>query len=93
MLVAHANAVQATIADLGSDGVHAAYGALIELAKGVARRRFDEVEPLLAPALAEAVKDLVRRHPIVNSLPGCWHANSAFPSAPSSGRSPRRENQ
>lgn len=34
---------------------------LIELAKAVARARFDDAEPLLAPALAQAAKDLAGR--------------------------------
>jgi AraC family transcriptional activator of tynA and feaB len=58
LLVAHVNMVQTTMADLGPAGVHAAHSTLIELAKAVARRRFDDVEPLLAPALVQAAKDL-----------------------------------
>ncbi|GAA2329791.1 helix-turn-helix domain-containing protein [Streptomyces violaceusniger] len=62
LLVAHTNTVHATMADLGPAGVHAAYSALIELAKAVARGRFDDVEPRLAPSLVQAAKDLVDSH-------------------------------
>jgi AraC-like DNA-binding protein len=58
LLVAHANTVHDTVTDLGSAGVQAAHSTLIELAKAVALRRFDDVEPRLAPALAQAAKDL-----------------------------------
>jgi AraC family transcriptional regulator, positive regulator of tynA and feaB len=59
LLTAHTNMVHLTMADLAPAGVQAAHSTLIELVKAVARRRFDEVEPLLAPALIEAAKDLV----------------------------------
>ncbi|MFE7439651.1 helix-turn-helix domain-containing protein [Streptomyces chartreusis] len=59
LLAAHAKMVHATIADLGPAGVQAAQGALIELAKGVVMRQFDDVEPRLVPVLAEAARDLV----------------------------------
>ncbi|WP_328352488.1 helix-turn-helix domain-containing protein [Streptomyces sp. NBC_00445] len=62
LLVAHTNMVHATIADLGPAGVRAAHSALIELAKAVAVGRFDDVEPRLAPALAQAAKDLADTH-------------------------------
>ena len=58
LLTAHADMVHATVADLGPAGVHAAHSTLIELAKAVAIRRFDDAEPLLAPTLAQAAKDL-----------------------------------
>ncbi|MYW06512.1 helix-turn-helix domain-containing protein [Streptomyces sp. SID3343] len=58
LLVAHTNMIHATVTDLGPAGLHAAHSALIELAKAVARHRFDDREPLLAPALAQAAKDL-----------------------------------
>lgn len=58
LLAAHTNMVHATMADLGPAGVHAAHSTLIELAKAVAKGRFDDVEPRLAPALAQAAKDL-----------------------------------
>lgn len=61
LLVAHANAVQVATPELGQAGVQAAQAAVIELAKAVARGRFDDVEPLLAPALAQAAKDLAER--------------------------------
>ncbi|WP_234357125.1 helix-turn-helix domain-containing protein [Streptomyces sp. NBRC 110028] len=62
LLVTHANMVHATVADLGPAGLHAAHGALIELAKAVVKGRFDDVEPRLAPALAQAAKDLADSH-------------------------------
>ncbi|OIJ90624.1 DNA-binding protein [Streptomyces sp. MUSC 14] len=62
LLTAHANMVHATIADLDPAGVHAAHSTLIELAKAVAWRRFDDAEPLLVPALAQAAKELSDRH-------------------------------
>jgi len=58
LLVAHANNVALTAPDLGQAGVEAAHAALIELAKAVATGRFDDAEPLLAPVLAQAAKDL-----------------------------------
>jgi AraC family transcriptional regulator, positive regulator of tynA and feaB len=61
LLMAHANMVYATMPDLAPAGVQAAHNTLIELAKAVARRCFDDVEPLLAPALAQAAKDLADR--------------------------------
>ncbi|WP_238432059.1 helix-turn-helix domain-containing protein [Streptomyces cavernae] len=62
LLVAHTNAVHATIADLGPAGEQAAHSTLIELAKAVVKDGFDDVEPRLAPALAEAAKDLADSH-------------------------------
>ncbi|QQM46459.1 helix-turn-helix domain-containing protein [Streptomyces liliifuscus] len=58
LLVAHTNMVHATMADLSPAGVHAAHSSLIELAKAVAQSRFDDMEPRLAPALAQAAKNL-----------------------------------
>jgi AraC family transcriptional regulator, positive regulator of tynA and feaB len=58
LLTAHSNMVHATMADLSPAGVDAAHSSLIELAKAVALQRFDDVEPRLAPALAQAAKDL-----------------------------------
>jgi AraC-like DNA-binding protein len=58
LLTAHAGMIHATVADLGTAGVEAAHSTLIELTKAVARGRFDDVEPLLAPALTQAAKDL-----------------------------------
>ncbi|MFD3583607.1 helix-turn-helix domain-containing protein [Streptomyces sp. NPDC058683] len=62
LLVAHSNMIYETVADLGPAGVHAAHSALIELAKAVARQRVDDAEPQLAPALAQAAKDLADSH-------------------------------
>jgi AraC-like DNA-binding protein len=58
LLVAHANMVHGILADLSPAGVHAAHSTLLELSKAVAVRRFDDVEPRLAPALVQAAKDL-----------------------------------
>jgi AraC family transcriptional regulator, positive regulator of tynA and feaB len=58
LLAAHANTVELTAPDLSQAGVEAAHSTLIELAKAVARGRFDDAEPLLAPALAQAAKEL-----------------------------------
>jgi AraC family transcriptional regulator, positive regulator of tynA and feaB len=54
VLAAHANMVSATVRDLSPAGVQGARDALVELARGVLRREFDDVEPRLAPALARA---------------------------------------
>jgi AraC-like DNA-binding protein len=62
MLLAHTNVVHATFADLGPAGVRAAHSTVAELARAVAAGGFDDVEPLLAPALAQAAKDLADRH-------------------------------
>jgi AraC family transcriptional regulator, positive regulator of tynA and feaB len=62
LLTAHANTVEVTAPDLGQTGVEAGHSALIELAKAVARGRFDDAEPLLAPALVEAAKELAESH-------------------------------
>ena len=61
LLTAHTNMLYRTIADLGPAGIQAAHGALIELAKAVARRSFDDQEPRLAPALVRAARDLADR--------------------------------
>ena len=59
LLTAHTNMIYSTKPDLSPAGVQAAHSTLIELAKAVARQRYDDVEPLLAPCLAQAAKDLV----------------------------------
>ena len=61
LLTAHTNMVHSTMPDLAPAGVHAVHSTLIELAKAVARCRFDDAEPLLAPALVQAAKDLAER--------------------------------
>ena len=61
LLMAHANMIYATMPDLAPAGVQAAHSTLIELAKAVARSSFDDTEPLLAPALVQAAKDLADR--------------------------------
>jgi AraC family transcriptional regulator, positive regulator of tynA and feaB len=58
LLAAHTNMVCQMMPDLTPAGVQAAHSTLIELAKAVARQCFDDAEPLLAPALAQAAKDL-----------------------------------
>lgn len=58
LLTAHTNMLYQTMHDLGPAGAQAAHSTLMELAKAVARSRFDDTEPLLAPALAQAAKDL-----------------------------------
>ncbi|MCS7482874.1 helix-turn-helix domain-containing protein [Umezawaea endophytica] len=58
LLLAHANMVQATMADLHPVGVHAARGTLVELAIAVVLGRVDDSEPLLGPALAQAAKGI-----------------------------------
>ncbi|MEU0506931.1 helix-turn-helix domain-containing protein [Nocardia sp. NPDC005998] len=58
VLLAHTSTVHATVTDLGPAGVHAAHGALLELAKAVVTGGFDDAEPELEPALIEAAKVL-----------------------------------
>jgi AraC-like DNA-binding protein len=58
LLMAYAKTVDATLNELAPAGAQAARNALIELVKGVLTRGFDDVEPRLAPALAQAAKDL-----------------------------------
>ncbi|WP_194891167.1 helix-turn-helix domain-containing protein [Catenulispora pinisilvae] len=59
LLMAHARMIEATLDDLSPAGLQTARAALVELAKGVLARGVDGDEPLLAPALAQAAKDLV----------------------------------
>ncbi|WP_327386774.1 helix-turn-helix domain-containing protein [Streptomyces sp. NBC_01207] len=61
LLTALTDMIHITVADLGPAGVEAAQGTLVELTKAVAKGRFDDVEPRLAPALAQAAKDLADR--------------------------------
>ncbi len=61
LLTALTDMIHTTVADLGPAGVDAAEGTLIELTKAVAKGRFDDVEPRLAPALTQAAKDLADR--------------------------------
>ncbi|MFG1791193.1 helix-turn-helix domain-containing protein [Nocardia sp. NPDC049149] len=62
LLLAHTNMVHATVTDLGPAGVHAAHGAMIELAKAVVAGRFDDAEAALRPPLVEAAKVLADSH-------------------------------
>ncbi|MFJ6054806.1 helix-turn-helix domain-containing protein [Streptomyces sp. NPDC092307] len=61
LLTALTDMIHLTVADLGPSGVAAAQNTLIELTKAVAKGRFDDAEPRLAPALAQAAKDLADR--------------------------------
>jgi AraC family transcriptional activator of tynA and feaB len=61
LLMAHTKMIHATMADLGPAGVEAAHSTVVELAKAVARGRFDDAEPQLAPALVQAAMDLADR--------------------------------
>ncbi|MFE2141145.1 helix-turn-helix domain-containing protein [Streptomyces sp. NPDC059456] len=61
LLTALTDMIHTTVADLGPAGVEAAQGTLVELTKAVAKGRFDDAEPRLAPALAQAAKDLADR--------------------------------
>lgn len=80
LLMAHMSVIHATVADLGPAGVRAAHSAVIELAKAVAVRRFDDTEPLLAPPLARAAKaSPIDISPIRGSLPPHRPARSARP--------------
>lgn len=58
LLMAHADSIHDTVADLGPAGVQAARAALIELAKAAITGRFDDAEPGLWPALTRAAQDL-----------------------------------
>ncbi|MFB6809982.1 helix-turn-helix domain-containing protein [Streptomyces sp. NPDC056387] len=62
LLTALTDMIHTTVADLAPAGVAAAQSTLIELVKAVAKGRFDDVEPRLAPALTQAAKDLADRH-------------------------------
>jgi AraC family transcriptional regulator, positive regulator of tynA and feaB len=58
VLMAHAHMVTETAADLTPQGAGRARDALLELARAVVRRDFDDVEPRLAPALARAAREI-----------------------------------
>jgi AraC-like DNA-binding protein len=58
VLMAHARMVRQTVGDLTPAGSRAAGDALLELARGVMRSEFDDVEPRLAPALARAAMEI-----------------------------------
>ncbi|MFB9508678.1 helix-turn-helix domain-containing protein [Streptomyces aurantiacus] len=59
LLMAYVGIVETTLNDLSSAGVQAARASLLELVKGVLVQAFDDSEPRLAPALAQAAKDIV----------------------------------
>ncbi|MER5228062.1 helix-turn-helix domain-containing protein [Streptomyces flaveus] len=59
LLMGYAKLVDETLNDLTHAGVYAARNSLLELVKGVLTQGFDDHEPRLAPALAQAAKDLV----------------------------------
>ncbi|WP_235989769.1 hypothetical protein [Streptomyces ureilyticus] len=76
--------------DLTSAGVQATRDFLIELGKGVLGEGIDDQEPLLAPALAQAAKNLVDgASPTPTSPPRPWPANSTSQYGRCTGRSPR----
>ncbi|MFE2499839.1 helix-turn-helix transcriptional regulator [Streptomyces scopuliridis] len=61
LLVAHANMVEEALPDLSPAGVQAARDTLVELATAVAHYGFDDVNTRLAPALAQAAKNLAEQ--------------------------------
>ncbi|MFG3350244.1 helix-turn-helix domain-containing protein [Streptomyces sp. NPDC048018] len=61
LLTAMTDMIHMTVGELGPAGVAAAQATLVELTKAVAKGRFDDVEPRLAPALTQAAKDLADR--------------------------------
>ncbi|WP_215449646.1 helix-turn-helix domain-containing protein [Streptomyces sp. ATCC 21386] len=61
LLMAHTEIVEATLDDLTPAGAEAARSALLELVKGVLMRTFDDTEPLLAPALTQAAREIADR--------------------------------
>ncbi|SNY72298.1 helix-turn-helix domain-containing protein [Paractinoplanes atraurantiacus] len=62
ILMAHTTMVQRVATGLGPAAAEAARNALIELAKGLVLDHFDDREPVFAPALAQAAKDLADAH-------------------------------
>jgi AraC-like DNA-binding protein len=58
LLTAHADMVAENLPDLSPAGVRGARDALLELAKGVLRREFDDAEPRLAPTLVRAAMQI-----------------------------------
>ena len=58
VLTAHAHTVSEAARDLTPAGLRAARDALLELAKGSISGKFDDAEPLLAPALARAAMEI-----------------------------------
>ncbi|GAA2610831.1 MULTISPECIES: helix-turn-helix transcriptional regulator [Streptomyces] len=61
LLVAHATMVEEVLPELSPAGVRAARDTLVELAVAVAHRGFDDVNTRLAPALAQAAKNLAEQ--------------------------------
>ncbi|MDJ1136784.1 helix-turn-helix domain-containing protein [Streptomyces iconiensis] len=61
LLTAHATMVSRMADDLGPAGIDAARSTLAELARAAVRTGLDDVEPSLAPALAQAARDLADR--------------------------------
>ncbi|MDP9794735.1 AraC-like DNA-binding protein [Catenuloplanes nepalensis] len=61
LLLAHTGLLHDTIDSLSDAGVSAARNALIELTRGVLLHAVDATEPVLAPALARAARDLADR--------------------------------
>ena len=58
ILMAHAGMVQRTVGDLSAATARASRNALLELTKGLLLDHFDDREPALTPALAEAARKL-----------------------------------
>jgi AraC family transcriptional regulator, positive regulator of tynA and feaB len=58
LLMAHAGMIAETAHDLTPTGAQGARDALLELAKGVLRREFDDVEHRLVPALVRAAMEI-----------------------------------
>jgi AraC-like DNA-binding protein len=61
LLTAHATMVSRTLDGLGPAGIDAARDTLAELARAAVLGGFDDVEPRLSPALAQAARDLADR--------------------------------
>jgi len=62
LLVAYSDMLHESVAGLSAAGVEAIRNSLLELAKAVAIGAFDDMEPRLLPALAQAAKSLANRH-------------------------------
>jgi AraC-like DNA-binding protein len=62
LLCAHARMVEENLDALTPAGVQAARAALVELTKAVVTGGVDAGEPLLAPALTQAARDIVDNH-------------------------------
>jgi AraC-like DNA-binding protein len=61
LLTAHADMIHKTLDELGPAGVDAVRDTLVELSRAVVLGELDDVEPRLAPALAQAARELADR--------------------------------